>query len=137
MKKLIAPVNALVLTAGLFVGIPAASAEETNTTVDSYATTSINGTEVAPLPEGNDATLESEKTPIEDIGIMPMVAYDYSIPTFSLVGYEYAWTTRSGYGFYVNNDGLNHRDLNVSFNVVAQKGIPEGCFSTCKIQRLG
>jgi hypothetical protein len=79
--------------------------------------------EIKPI-ESEDLTKENIVEPIvltptepTDELITPMVHYDYSIDTFLLGKGSSVWTTRSSYGFYINKDGLNHNDFDISFNV--------------------
>lgn len=69
----------------------------------------------------------------EDGEITPYVHYDYSIPNFTLGKGENAFTTRSGYGFFVNKEGLNHNDFDISFNVYTSgSSTPKGILALVK-----
>lgn len=67
------------------------------------------------------ASSDTQQIAAKEIGgvITPQVAYDYSIPDFSLAKGETAFTSRSGYGFVIDDDlGKDNNDFDLTFNVV-------------------
>jgi hypothetical protein len=56
------------------------------------------------------------ETDTGEVGIQ--THYEYDVPNFSLAVNEAAFTTRSGYGFVIEDDtGLDYDDIDVTFNV--------------------